>query len=475
MKPLIKEHILKVPLFSGVAPDELLTVLKDCDIKAFGPGQFIYKYGDYGDDCGIVLSGLLGVELTQNKASDNTTGEILIRAGDIFGEIAALSGYIRTADIAAIEPTEVLIISKKTLLKLFDNFPGVKNRIDDLYRKRVLASQLLSTPVFMGLPFDLVDKLTEKATLHSYGQGDIVFHQGEEADAVYLVRYGSVKISETGAEGEKKVLAYLKGGHYFGEMAILKDAKRMATVTAIDRTELIRISREDFNHIMGSYPRIRNSMEKQMERTEDKNIQLRNDTFMEKALNHVIDSGSVLSKEVLVIDFTKCIHCDTCVKACGALHDNQSRLTRKGSRLNNILLIATSCRHCYDPVCMIKCPTGAIYRGTGGEIYHEDSCIGCGKCARSCDYGNISMVTLSGDDGEKDRNKGFLGRYLMKRESGKEDKDHDTDKKRRPKKKPVKCDMCRDYPFMACVYNCPTGAARRIDTTSFLSDVMGVG
>ncbi len=467
MNTMTQEDILNIPLFSGTAHDELLPLLKDCCLKEFHSGQFIYRYGDYGDDCGIVLSGSLRIALQHRN-----TPEIFIKEGDIFGEIAALSGYARTADVSASGPATALIIPKKTLLKMFDKFPSVKEQIDRIYHERVLGVQLHSTPIFMGLPKDLIEKLISKAELLSYAPGDTVFKQDAEANAFYMVRYGSVKITETGKDGSAKVLAYLKGGHYFGEMALVKDTKRMATVTAIDRTELIRILKEDFHHIIDSHPRIKTSLEKLIVKAEYRNVLIREDAFMEKTLNTAIDSGFVFSKEILVIDFTKCIHCDTCVKACGALHDNETRLIRKGARLNNILLIATSCRNCHDPSCMIKCPTGAISRAPEGEIYIRGNCIGCGMCSRNCPYGNITMVPLS--DEEKTGN-GLFSRYLKKPAKEETETDIAPVKKRRPKRKPVKCDMCSGYPFMACVYNCPTGAARRIDPENFFSDVMGAG
>jgi CRP-like cAMP-binding protein len=475
MESLIKEYITKIPLFSGVNHKELLHVLKDCDVKVLKPGQYIYKYGDYGEDCGFVLSGLVSVELNKKIASDHSKIKILLKEGDIFGEIASLSGYIRTADVVALEPTRILIVSKKTLFQLFDKFRSFKNKIDKLYRERVLGAQLPSTPIFMGLPENLIEKLIERATLHSYNKGDIVFHQGDKADAFYLVRYGFVKITETGDDGRRKVLAYLKGGSYFGEMALMKEqGKRMATVTAIDRTELIRISRKDFHLIIDLYPRIKSSLEKGIAKTEKKNIRTRGNDQIEKTLTSAIDSGFIQAKEILVIDFTKCIHCDRCVKACSVLHNNQTRLVKKGVKLNNVLLVATSCRHCEDPTCMIKCPTGAIARSFSGEIYHKDSCIGCGQCATNCPYGHITIVTSTETDKKKNITKEFFSKYRKKRNNRQRETDQTTDKKQRLRKKAVKCDMCLEYPLMACVYNCPTGAARRIDPNKFFGDILGV-
>jgi len=470
-----KDTIIRIPLFSGLDPDDLLPVIKNCKVRSIKTGETIYNYGEYGTDCGVVLSGSVSAELPQNQGTSNSSAvKITLKTGDIFGEIAALSGYARTADVKTLEPAEVLVIPKATLLKLIDKFEPVKKALDDLYRERVLNHQLQSAPIFMGLPKDLLAEIINTATLHQFSAKEDIIHQGDEADAFYLLRYGFVKVTETGSDGRNKVLAYLKGGHYFGEMALMHEGgKRMATVTAMDRTEVIKISSSDFLHIMDLHPKVKASLEKTIEKSKEKNVRIRQDEYLEKSMRAIIDSGLVRSKDVLLIDFTKCVQCNSCINACSAVHGGHSRLVRKGIRLNNALLIATSCRHCDDPTCMIKCPTGAINRGAGGEIYYKEACIGCGMCARNCPYGNITMIS-TGHDSKNAIKKGFFSRN-KKESSSNTENNRDNGKKPKRKRQPVKCDMCRDHSFMACVYNCPTGAARRIDPAQFINDVIGTG
>jgi CRP-like cAMP-binding protein len=473
MSFIVKNEISKIALFSGIDQEQLSTALKECTLQEFQPEQYIYRYGEYGDDCGIILSGSAQVDLSKQRAEE-TDKKIILQSGEIFGEIAALSGYTRTADVRALKQTKVFVISRETLLKLLDRFPSFKKKIDSLYRERVLSTQLLTVPIFAGVPIELLEQLAKRAVLVHFRKGEAVFRQGDEADTFYLVRYGFLKVSEKSAEGQERVLAYLKGGHYFGEIALIrKDEKRLATVTAIDPTELIGISREDFLKIINSNPRVKAGLENAVEKTQEKIAKIRADESMARTLSAVIDSGVIQATGILVIDTTKCIQCDNCVKACAALHKNQSLLVRKGTKLNNILLFPTSCRNCNDPVCMIKCPTGTIARDCSGEIYHKDTCIGCGNCSRNCPYGNISIITLPEKDKKKNLGQRYLrGNYKNKQKSTEQTLYKKTDKKRKkPSKKAVKCDMCRDYPFLGCVYNCPKGAARRIYPSEFFTDI----
>ena len=96
------------------------------------------------------------------------------------------------------------------------------------------------------------------------------------------------------------------------------------------------------------------------------------------------------AQSLLVLDLEKCTRCDSCVRACADAHDGVTRLIREGLRFENYL-VATSCRQCRDPLCMVGCPVGSIRRRQSLEVIIEDWCIGCGLCAKNCPYGNITL------------------------------------------------------------------------------------
>ena len=96
------------------------------------------------------------------------------------------------------------------------------------------------------------------------------------------------------------------------------------------------------------------------------------------------------AQSLLVMDLERCTRCDACVRACADAHDGVTRLIREGQRFDKYL-VATSCRHCRDPLCMVGCPVGSIRRRNSLEVIIENWCIGCGLCAKNCPYGNINM------------------------------------------------------------------------------------
>jgi len=126
---------------------------------------------------------------------------------------------------------------------------------------------------------------------------------------------------------------------------------------------------------------------------------------------------------------------------------------RDGLRFENYL-VATSCRQCRDPLCMVGCPVGSIRRRNSLEVIIEDWCIGCGLCARNCPYGNINLHPF---------------------EVLADDPEHAGRKKAVIKQKATSCDLCTHLKEPSCVYACPHDAAHRVDPRTFFGQILGQG
>jgi Fe-S-cluster-containing hydrogenase component 2 len=108
------------------------------------------------------------------------------------------------------------------------------------------------------------------------------------------------------------------------------------------------------------------------------------------SVDQFLAQGLMEAQSLLVLDLERCTRCDQCVRACADAHDGVSRLVREGLRFDKYL-VATSCRQCRDPLCMVGCPVGSIRRRNTLEVIIEDWCIGCGLCATNCPYGKINL------------------------------------------------------------------------------------
>ena len=326
--------------------------------------------------------------------------------GELFGEMTCRTFQPRSATVRATEDcvlVEMLRVVLDMLLGTRDpdaltkattkvrapTFKGTsfKKAMDDTYRHRSLVAHLRSVPLFATLDLEFFNYLQEHAELVSCNKGEVICRQGDEADAFYLIRTGLVRVSQEMPGGEV-VRTYLKKGEYFGEIGLMRAQQRVATCSALDAVDLVKIGKEDFALMMEKFPVIRSTLDRvvlsRLEALQDRTLP----TGMQ--LDEFLSQGLFEAQNLLLIDLDHCTRCDACVNACADAHDGVSRLIRDGLRYDHYL-VATACRSCRDPLCMTQCPVGSIRRKSSLEIIIEDWCIGCSKCAELCPYGNINM------------------------------------------------------------------------------------
>ena len=199
-----------------------------------------------------------------------------------------------------------------------------------------------------------------------------------------------MKVSEEHPGGEL-VLAYLARGGYFGEIALLDAAARAPPPARRSTTSRWSASRaEDFQLMLDQFPDVRHSLEAMAARTRWQKTGAAPVRTENVPVDQFLAQGLMEAQSLLVLDLESCTRCDQCVRACADAHDGVTRLVREGLRFDKYL-VATSCRQCRDPLCMVGCPVGSIRRRNSLEVIIEDWCIGCGLCANNCPYGNINL------------------------------------------------------------------------------------
>jgi Fe-S-cluster-containing hydrogenase component 2 len=301
----------------------------------------------------------------------------------------------------------------------------------------------------------------------SFDGGTVLFKEGDPGDGLYLLRSGSVTVSRA-LGGRDVVLSYVAAGNYVGEMALVNDAPRMATVRAAVATEAIVLDGGHFKEVIARHPQLRAELEQQVLSRIAENVKMETETTAGGLIGYLVGQGLGEATDVLLIDESLCVRCNNCEKACADTHDGTSRLDREAGPTYAQIHVPTSCRHCEHPHCMKDCPPDAIRRAPNGEVFISDRCIGCGNCQRNCPYGVIQMGYA-----DAVRHRPSLLTWLFAgigEEPGMEAKaPHDAHDKPHPKKA-VKCDMCKDQKGgAACVRACPTGAALRVKPGEFLA------
>jgi CRP-like cAMP-binding protein/Fe-S-cluster-containing dehydrogenase component len=485
------EELLQIPVFKGVS-GTFLELNRGAIVKRrYRKGEIICREGEFGSTAFYIVEGTAKVSISTPIAHVKTQGgargffkrltstlvdrrddvrdeetrdrTIPIDAsvdlnygnpvaslgpGDLFGEMTCLNFYPRSATVRA-ESDVVAYEMLRNVLDIMMKNKTFRAQIDANYRERALENHLRGVPMFADLAPDFIEHLKQNVELQRFAPGEVIARQGGPADCFYLVRIGFVKISENYPGGEM-ILAYLSRGDYFGEIGLLGGGVRTAMCTALDHVELVRIAGDDFRQMIARFPNVRAGLESVADERRLANEQ-RLKTVHSVPLDQFLSQGLMEAQSLLVLDLQKCTRCDACVNACADAHDGVTRLVRDGLRFEQYL-IATSCRQCRDPLCMVGCPVGSIRRRNSLEVIIEDWCIGCGLCARNCPYGNINLHPF---------------------EVVSEDPDHPGRSKAVVKQKATSCDLCTNLEEPSCVYACPHDAAHRVDPKVFFADAIG--
>lgn len=136
-----------------------------------------------------------------------------------------------------------------------------------------ISDFLKSVPLFQHLTHDDRDNLCKLIKTHTLKKGEILFRRGSEGDTLYVVRSGKIKVSLLSSSGDEVVLAIFSEYDFFGEMALLDGLPRSADASAIEPTELMLLSRDDFlaflNSKRSAIQAVLLSLSRRLRRTDD--------------------------------------------------------------------------------------------------------------------------------------------------------------------------------------------------------------
>lgn len=118
------------------------------------------------------------------------------------------------------------------------------------------SALLLLSPLFAELGPDAVNKISALGVKRALKPGEVLFLKGDEADALYAIRRGQVRIETSLARGARLSLSVLGSGDVFGEIGLLDGNVRSADARAIDDVELFMLRRPAFLGLLDREPRI---------------------------------------------------------------------------------------------------------------------------------------------------------------------------------------------------------------------------
>ncbi|KAL3475004.1 cyclic nucleotide-binding-like protein [Aspergillus californicus] len=236
-------------LFSHLDDEQFMTVLDALVEKPIpAKGIKVISQGDAGDYFYIVEDGHFDVYINPagsvqpgpdgmgNKI--NTTGP-----GGSFGELALMYNAPRAATIVSTD-------SKSTLWAL-DRITFRRILMDSAFqRRRMYEAFLEEVPLLSSLkPYERA-KIADALDTIKYPSGSTIIAEGDPGDAFYLLESGAADAYKNGLDGPVKVKSY-KRGDYFGELALLDDKPRAASIVAQSDVKVAKLGRDGFKRLLG--------------------------------------------------------------------------------------------------------------------------------------------------------------------------------------------------------------------------------
>ena len=451
----------RVTILNEMSLLQMREFMLDSEVIAYRAGDVVFERNDPGSSIFAIADGSVYVEVG--------AGRIPVEQGTIFGEVGLISGRRRGATVRTAEGAIVIEIPRNAALKLMATVPAAKRAITRISTERQLLQMFGS-----GLTSEDLAELLETAEIKHVSAGETIINEGQDGYDVFVVRQGSMVV-EKNIGGKPVFLSYLPAGSYVGEMALIDGGRRTATVRAAIKSEVIKLDGDAFRRLLERKPDLLAKAKQEMASRQQLTsfIEAKKDSFggvvdmYSSVASFLLENGIGEATDVLLIDENLCVGCDNCEKACADSHEGLSRLNREAGKTFAHLHVPTACRHCEHPHCMADCPPNAINRGPDGEVYINDTCIGCGNCQRNCPYGVIRMAK------PPPKKPGLLSWLFFGKGPGPGEPDHQwTDSKTSSEtpKKAIKCDMCSGIEGgPACVRACPTGAAIRVSPEEFLT------
>ncbi|MEZ4226856.1 MAG: cyclic nucleotide-binding domain-containing protein [Polyangiaceae bacterium] len=463
------ERAFRTPFFRALDERALRDLTLASRVRDLPAGAEVYAAGQAADDLYVVVAGEVALRAVRRGDEEESTLRVA-RQGDLFGEESTVTGASRmTRAVARVEGSVVEV--PYAILSRVRQRGGVGE--DALAREQRALSRALSRDVLASsalghdLPEGEVALLLDSAEFRPVARGQALFRAGSAADHAFILVAGLVQI-QTQAQGRTRVMAYLSRGDAMGDAAALAGDAHDTTAVAMSDAHVLALPRSALRSVVDRNPGVLARLRRVTEARDAAQAPL---LVESNATSHVLADVYRMhaARALLVIDQDSCVRCGQCSLACGDVH-GATRLVRRGDKIvtalaqtamPSSLLVPNSCQHCENPSCMIDCPTGAIGRESGGEVFiRAELCTGCAACAKACPWDNIRMAPRNPSAPSAAVNAtsaadaaGTVGHSALVA---------------------TKCDLCRERAGPACVQACPTGSLLRVDPSRDFADVFAL-
>lgn len=242
-KEWVVDRLRETKIFNELSERTLFALAEAMSVVKFRGGHRIMTQGDKGDNFYVLCQGVCEIQI--NNKEKGTVTRIKVERGATFGELALLQDVPRAASIVALSNCMLMSLDKLTFQMSLVRNPTV---VDD--GNRVKESFLAKVSLFTGLEGYSRVLLSDLMTRESFLDKENVIVQGDLGDKFYIVEEGEAvaSILLPGMPKPKLVRQYTVGD-FFGEVALVEDKPRTATITAVGYLKCVVMDRARFKQL----------------------------------------------------------------------------------------------------------------------------------------------------------------------------------------------------------------------------------
>jgi CRP-like cAMP-binding protein len=233
--------IQDLPLFSQFVEEKLSQLIEQSAVIQFAPGTFIVQQGELSSSIFVLMGGEVEV---LRATSNGTEWTISLGSVAIFGEAALLDHTPLAIQVVAQTPATVLRIPVEAIRRIAEEAQVLRHL--ENFRNAILVNQFFaSSPVFRSLSNESIEFLCSRGTLEYFEGTQRVFNQGDAGDSIYMILRGAVGVQINGVQIKR-----LELGNFFGEIALIANIPRTATIVTLESSVLFKITADAFWEIL---------------------------------------------------------------------------------------------------------------------------------------------------------------------------------------------------------------------------------
>ena len=236
------EMIDALPAFSDIPGDVLNDLAGRVQLKQYAKGKAVFRQGEEADEFYVVRKGQVQI-VEENPETGEARVLKTLHRGESFGELALLLEAPRSATARASRDSELFVVDLATFDRLLADMASVPQFAPTLQQ----LAELRQLPPFAHLESAQLRELLEHGRWVNVAPGDTLMEQGAVGDDFYAISSGRVNIERDG-----KVVDTVGAGAYVGEVALLFDVPRTATVVAYTPVRAFRLDRTGFDRLVAA-------------------------------------------------------------------------------------------------------------------------------------------------------------------------------------------------------------------------------